>query len=128
MKKVKIDGARYLGGHPLHEKEVKELALIFDDEGFHTKLPFNRPVWVRNWSVQWPDIDAIEVDGPDQVAQRVTATRLIATGIFAFAIKKKQKVAYCIVRTRDGEMIFEIKGATVQELRAKLSAVCARPE
>ncbi len=125
IKKVKVE-AHYLGGHPLHEKEVKEVTAVFDDEGFRTKLPFNRPIWVRNWSVPWQEIGSVEVDGPDEVTQRVTGTRLLTTGVFAFAFKKKQKVAYFTVTTGEGEMIFEVKGMTVPELRARLSAVCAR--
>ncbi len=125
MKAVKVR-ARYLGGHPLHEKEAKEVTAVFDDDGFRTKLPFNRPVWVRNWSVSWQEITSVEVDGPNQVAERVTVTRLLTTGLFAFAFKKKQKVAYFTVTTADGEMIFEVNGVTVPELHASLSAVCAR--
>lgn len=126
MKKVKVEGVRYLGGHPLHTKEVKELAAVFDDSGFHTKLPLNRPMWVRNWSAPWDAITSIEVDGPDEVAKRVTATRLVLAGPFALAFKKKEKVSYFTVSTHDGEMIFEVNGLSVPELRAKLSAASAR--
>jgi hypothetical protein len=69
-------------------------------------------------------------DGRDRAAlqgvQRVTATRLLATGIFAFAMKKKSKESFLTVTTTRGDAIFHSEKLTPHELRAKLGWVLAK--
>jgi Mg-chelatase subunit ChlD len=76
--------------------------------------------------LSWPDITSIDVEGPEQVEKRVTATRLLTLGLFAFAAKKKQKVAYVTIATEEGELIFECMKLVPQEARAKLSWAIAK--
>lgn len=110
---------KYLGGHPAREKATTA-TLTIDDDGVRARV-------IRDFlTVPWSDVAGLEVEGPEQVERRVTVTRLLATGIFAFALKKKQKVAYLTVTTPDGEAIFETDKFTPEELRARLSWAIAR--
>ena len=69
------------------------------------------------------------VEGKSEVNRRVTVTRLLAVGIFAFALKKKNtdKEAYITVELADGqEVIFFVDGKAPMELRAKLAKVISQ--
>lgn len=111
---------KYLGGHPGREKATTCTVTIDDDDGVRARI-------IRNFlEVPWSQVRAVEVDGPDEVRRRVTATRLLATGLFAFAIKKKARLAYLTVTTVDGEAIFETDDFTPEELRAKVSWAATR--
>lgn len=104
---------KYLGGHPARSKPTAATLTVTDD-GVSAKIlrPF--------LDVPWSEVTHLAVEGPEQVEKRVTATRLLALGVFAFAAKKKQKTAYVTVGTVEGEAIFEVD-TTPQELRAKLA-------
>lgn len=110
---------KYLGGHPDREKPTTATVTI-DDDGVRARIV--RPFL----EIPWAEITGLAVEGPDEVEKRVTATRLLATGIFAFALKKKSKHAYLTVTTETGDVIFETEKMTPQELRARLSPALAR--
>jgi hypothetical protein len=106
--------AKYLGGHPSQPKD-KVVSLKVDETGVIASS-------IRPYlTLEWDDIEDLAVEGPDQVEKRVTMTRLLTLGIFAFGAKKKQKLAYLVAKTHDGEAIFEVDKVTPEELRAKLS-------
>jgi len=68
----------------------------------------------------------ILVEGKDEVNRRVTVTRLIAVGIFAFALKKKSKdqESYITLELTDGqEVILFVENKAPMALRAKLAKV-----
>ena len=52
--------------------------------------------------IPWDQISEVVVDGAEAVQKRVTATRLVAVGIFAFAFKKADGEAYIAIETVDG--------------------------
>lgn len=110
---------KYLGGHPAHEKATTATVTVTDD-GVSARVirPF--------LEFPWTEITGFDIEGPDEVERRVTATRLLTTGLFAFALKKKRKHAYLTVTTPAGEAIFETGKLTPQELRAKLSWAIAK--
>ena len=67
-------------------------------------------------------IKDILVEGKDEVNRRVTVTRLIAVGIFAFALKKKSKdqESYITLELIDGqEVILFVENKASMALRAK---------
>lgn len=69
-------------------------------------------------------IKEILVEGKDEVNRRVTVTRLIAVGIFAFALKKKSKdqESYITLELVDGqEVILFVDNKAPMALRAKLA-------
>lgn len=110
---------KYLGGHPAREKPTTATVTL-DDDGVRARV-------LKDFlNVPWSEISSVSVEGPDEVQKRVTVTRLLTTGIFAFALKKKSKTAYLTVTTSDGEAIFETDKMTPQELRAKVSWAVTR--
>lgn len=111
--------AKYLGGHPARGGATA-CTLTIDDQGVRARVirPF--------LDLDWAEVREVSVEGPDQVERRVTVTRLLTTGIFAFALKKKGKrAAYVTVGTDDGEAIFEVEAEPMQ-LRASLGWTRAR--
>lgn len=71
-------------------------------------------------------IKDVVVEGKDEVNRRVTVTRLIAVGIFAFALKKKgkDKEAYITLGLADGqEVLLFVDNKAPMQLRAKLAKV-----
>lgn len=106
--------AKYMGGHPAREKATTA-TLVVDDDGVTARVV--RPFL----EVPWSDVSNFEIEGPEQVEKRVTATRLLTLGVFAFAAKKKSSVAYVTVGTSEGDAIFEVEKTTPLELRAKLA-------
>lgn len=118
MGKMKFqEKTKYLGGHPSRSRDTV-CTLTMDEEGVHAKI-------LRNFlDVAWSDISAVAVESPEQAQSRVTVTRLLATGIFAFALKKKGKqTSYVTVETSEGPAIFEFEDTDPMKLRAKLSWV-----
>lgn len=71
-------------------------------------------------------IKDVVIEGKDEVNRRVTVTRLLAVGIFAFALKKKNKdqEAYITLELTDGqEVILFVDNKAPMALRAKLAKV-----
>lgn len=69
------------------------------------------------------EIKNIAIEGKDEVSRRVTVTRLLAVGIFAFALKKKtaDKESYLTIELKDGrEVIFYVTKTSPIDLKAKL--------
>lgn len=69
-------------------------------------------------------ISDIVIEGKDEVNRRVTVTRLLTVGIFAFALKKKSKdkEAFLTIVLNDGqEAIFHIRNKSPMELRSQLA-------
>ena len=71
-------------------------------------------------------IKDLVVEGKDDVSRRVTVTRLLLVGIFAFALKKKNKdqESYITLELTDGqEVILFVDNKAPMALRAKLAKV-----
>jgi hypothetical protein len=114
MSQILLNG-KYLGGHAGRVKETAAL-LRLSDEGVRVKPGIGRAFIEEPWS----SITELAAEGPDQIASRFTATRLLLTGPLALAFKKKQKLGYVVIRGEFGEFLFEVK-TTPQELRAKMA-------
>jgi hypothetical protein len=114
MKKILVVGD-YLGGHPAHEKPAKNTIATLSDEGVTLRRGFSALA-----KFTWSEVTAIEAEGPEQVEKRVTATRLLAFGVFAFAAKKTAKKAYLVITTKDGEAIVETDKFDQMKLRAAI--------
>jgi Short C-terminal domain len=112
-KKVMLQG-RYLGGHP-GKSGQQDAVLLVDEDGVKVKT-FKAFV-----DEPWTNISLIATEGPDQVAKRITATRLFLTGPFALAWRKEKKIGFVVVQGGFGEFLFEVKKKTPQELRGMLA-------
>jgi hypothetical protein len=86
----------YSGGHPSLPDPTKGVVIVVDDEGLHLKQ------FREKFVVPWGAMTALEIEGPEQAEKRVTVTRLLATGIFAFGLKKNESSAYVNVECADG--------------------------
>jgi len=76
----------YVGGFPEWKNDLELLVKIYDKEikfGVFNK----KPLIETNLS----EID-VTIENEKQFSERVTATRLLLVGIFAFAFKKKQNI------------------------------------
>lgn len=112
--------AEYLGGYKDYNKKTEGRLFIHQDKvrfmgasGFHT----------AKFEIAKSDIKELAVEGQDQVGKRITATRLLTTGVLAFAWQKKtkQQDTYVTVVTNDGqEAIFHIEGKSHMELKPQI--------
>jgi hypothetical protein len=78
------------------------------------RLPFSE----KGNRIPWSSIKEISVDGADTMESRVTATRILAIGIFALAAKKKTGECYLTVSCVNGEeFYFVVPKMTAPKLR-----------
>ena len=76
------------------------------------------------FTIPWSEVTALEVEGPDQAAQRFTATRLVLLGPLGLAFKKSKKTTVILVSTRSGDQaVFETKKYQTHEVKPKLQAI-----
>ena len=118
---VTLVNAEYMGGYAEKKKALGNLS--FFDEQVEFKVALNSRA---SFAIPIADIQDMAVEGKDEVSRRVTVTRLIAVGIFAFALKKKgeDKDAYITLVLLDGqEAIFHIKNKSPMEVKVIVSKV-----
>lgn len=113
--------AEYMGGYDGHKKALGNLSFL--EQKIEFKVALNNHA---SFNIPISDVINIEIEGKDQVSRRVTVTRLIAIGIFAFALQKKRedKDGYITLELSGGqEVIFHIKNKSPTELRVTMSNV-----
>ena len=109
----------YMGGYG--EKKKAKGVLTF----FEKQTEFSAPLSTK-FTILNSQIKDVVIEGKDEVNRRVTVTRLLAVGIFAFALKKKNKdqEAYITLELTDGqEVILFVDNKAPMALRAKLAKV-----
>ena len=109
-----LQNVTYLASHPKVSSRLDKIDLIFTTEGISIK----RSVLGE---LSWSTIDWIAADDREGLDKRVTATRVLLTGVFALALKKKTVLSYLIVAQADGDWIFAIPGLTKAELSAGIN-------
>lgn len=106
----------YYGGYQDYEKKTKgklfisQLNVVYMGGG-------------NKFEIAKTDLKEIAVEGEEDVSRRVTVTRLLAVGIFAFALKKKQEIrdAYITLVTNGGsEVVFHVPDKSHIELKPKV--------
>ena len=105
----------YTGGHPALPDPAQGVVIVCDDEGLHLRRGIK-----ERFVVPWDAMTAVEIEGPEQAEKRVTVTRLLTTGIFAFGLKKNESAAYVNVECTDGEFGLSIPKHSAGELRVEL--------
>ena len=65
--------------------------------------------WKSQNSYAWSEISELEVEGPDAIQKRITASRLLMTGVFAFAFKKKTGEAFAFIAFKDNREAIVLK-------------------
>lgn len=109
---------KYISGHTLINNPI-ERAIIYTDKNdlkiFEQDLKSGLKKYVAE--IKNESISGIVVEDETTIQTRVGLKRLIALGIFAFALKKKDKkeLAYLIIEWNQGqfnnETVFEFEGA-----------------
>lgn len=57
----------------------------------------------RKTLIPWSEVSSIDIEGPENLNTRVTATRLLTLGVFAFAAKKKTGETLVMFTFKSGE-------------------------
>lgn len=74
--------------------------LRIESWGFVTRAGLKKPNEYR-----WEEFKVFSIEGPDQLQKRVTVTRLLAIGIFAFAKKKATGESFLFAETNSGSTL-----------------------
>lgn len=123
-KKLASQTVEYMGGY--NDKKKAAGSLTFYEKQTEFKVALNSRA---SFNIPNSEITNVAIEGKDEVNRRITVTRLLAVGIFAFALKKKSKDkdAFITVELADGqEAVFHIKDKSPMELKAKLSTAVAQ--
>ncbi|MGZ4756322.1 MAG: hypothetical protein ACXWA9_15545 [Acidimicrobiia bacterium] len=110
---VWLGGVKYLGGHAERDQPVSAAGLLLDRRGIHLRA------FAELFTIRWDDVCSIDIEGPLDISERLTMTRLLELGATTWAMQ----VAYLTVRTPNGDAIFEVDGLGPPELHARLSRV-----
>lgn len=116
LKSLSLD---YMGGYDNYKK-AKGILTFYEKQ-----TEFNSPLSTK-FTIQNDTIANIAIEGKDEVNRRITVTRMLAVGLFAFAIKKKSKdrEAFITLELSDGqEVIFFIDKKSPMELKTSLAKV-----
>ncbi len=116
---LKIDAGKYIAGHPRIDNSLKFTAIFPKNNCLYifeyTDAQFlKRPI--ERATIQFTSIKNIAIEDASTIEKRLTVGRLLAFGVFAFALKKKQKneLAYLTIEWDDGmfnhETYFEFEG------------------
>ena len=114
---VTLYPVNYLGGYPDLPEPLRRLYVDVSASEFVMCDKSGAPLLILDMD----DVLTIEADGPTDVKDRVTVTRLLALGIFALAVPEAKKLAYLVVTTKDGEIIVSTSTHTPLELRTLLN-------
>lgn len=119
---VAIAGCAYMGGYSRHPKKHGDTNNLAIGPGGVAYRGFK-----EIFSIPWSEIAGLTVEGPEQAAKRITATRLVTLGVFALAAKKVSKSAVLIVDLHSGEqVVFHTEKLTAAELKGKLAPINSR--
>jgi predicted RNA-binding Zn-ribbon protein involved in translation (DUF1610 family) len=110
---VWIGGVRYLGGHGDRVQPLSSAGLLLDRRGIHLRA------FSELFTMRWDTVRGIDIEGPQDITERLTVARLKTLGATTWALK----VAYLTVHTANGDAIFEVDGLGPPELHARLSRV-----
>lgn len=110
---VWLGGVKYLGGHADRDQPVTAAGLLLDRRGIHLRA------FSDLFTIRWDAVLGINIEGPLEISERMSMTRLLALGATTWAIQ----VAYLTVHTANGDAIFEIDGIAPPQVHARLSRV-----
>ncbi len=110
---VWLGGVKYLGGHAERDQPVGAAGLLLDRRGIHLRA------FAELFSIGWDDVHRVDIEGPQDISERMTTTRLLALGATTWALQ----VSYLTVNTAAGDAVFEVEGLSPPALHARLSRV-----
>jgi hypothetical protein len=112
---------KYLGGYETPSKSDGILTF------YENQLEY-KSIFGGSFTLDKSLVSEVSVEGKNEVGSRVTVTRLLTIGIFAFAAKKKttDKEAFITIVLTDGrEIVMQVSNTAPMQLKPKLSNVYA---
>lgn len=125
-KRLTVLQVEYAGGYGDYPPTKIKGALTFYEKCIEFKVPLYSK---KSFGIEASQISDVAIEGRHEANSRVTVTRLLAVGIFAFALKKKQeeKEAFITVELADGqEVVFRAEGKSPLQLKASLADTVSR--
>jgi hypothetical protein len=116
---VIVDHVTYVPTHPNWPVPIKDLALAVSGSWIRAVRDNEKLESVIGFDIQ--DIHAIEFEGTTEAQRRVTVTRVLALGVFALAVPKKEKVSYIVIETAEGDAVFEVRALLPVELKSYIT-------
>jgi hypothetical protein len=77
----------------------------------------------RHSFIPWQSVDAVAVEGVDQVRNRPSVGAVVAFGVLGLAARRKESEAYLVIETADGAWALELPNMVPAKVRADLSPV-----
>lgn len=112
---------RYLGGFSEFPDPIAGLDLVGVAP---LTIAAYRPGGTALFGIPGHMVVGLAIEGPEQIAQRVTVPRVLVLGPLAWAVKKDVPRAFLVVETdRAIDVYFETAAASPHELRARLAPV-----
>lgn len=109
--------AEYIGGY---QDQPRNRGLLTLGDGY---IRFKAAFGQTEFTITGPDVKDIAIEGERDVSRRITATRLVAVGIFAFAFKKRNDDSEAFLTITDAtgdEAIFYFAKTSPSEVKRKL--------
>lgn len=119
----KVNTGTLVAGHPDVNDKVTPTAIFCKEDKLHIFCFFDNFLKAPNKiaEIGKNQVSNITIEDQSTLEKRITATRLLLVGVFAFAWKKKKKnyLAYMTINWNDGkfdhETIFMYEGATAMK-------------
>lgn len=112
----KVSTGKYIAGHPDIDESIENTSIYLKDNKLEIMLEQPIAMPIKKGEIDVAFISDILAEDQSTIEKKVTAGRLIMTGVLAFAWKKKKKneLAYLTLEWHDGkfkhETIFEFEG------------------
>lgn len=112
----KVDTGKYIAGHPTIDDSITISCIVAKESKLFILNEVASHSTRIQGSIEKSYINNILVEDQTTIERRVTVGRMLLTGLFAFALKKKTKneLAYLVIEWNDGkfehETIFEFEG------------------
>lgn len=123
-KKLASISVEYCGGYEEYKKSKGNLTF------FQKRIEYNVALnSAKSFSIENSKITDVAIEGRHEVNRRVTVTRMLAVGLFAFALKKKkeEKESFITLVLSSGqEAVFHLDDKSPLALKSKLSSVISQ--
>jgi len=114
---LRKQGVNYLGGYPARTAPASGVILAFSN----TKVAVENASSVL-FSVPLSTVTAIDIETEEEVRHRLTASRLLLVGVFAFAWKKRTPGSVMVtIETDNGQILFEVPKKTKPQVLSMLA-------
>lgn len=113
-----MEAGKYLSGHVMID-QPKEMVYIYPDANSFKIFGYNKGTAQKDYmaEIEISKIKDITFEDESSIQTRVGLKRMLAIGLFAFAVKKKEKmqVAYVVIEWTEAqfthETVFEFEGS-----------------